>query len=182
MSNEYPKIKGLIYEMEEYLYELKDINSLKNPTRITFLVSQYKKDLKNLLEIIEKYLKISKNVKNNEKEKEEIRQFKKKYQQIHAQLETNVKYQKLKFELAPSKKANNHPELLHELVCVLLKDKKISKNSYFISDESLVSDFATTQKFLDSLSKFREKYNLKKIKLTDTIWEIVEKMHKFKSF
>lgn len=186
----YSKIKGLAYEMEEYLYELKEISSDTKPQRVDFLVKEYKKDLKTIIKLTEEYLmgvngskKIS---KKQEVEKKEVSEIQNKHSSIIENLEKmkkgrkNSKTQKakLKIEMAPQEKVYKYPELLHELVCSLMGED-FEESDYVVSDESMVKDFVYDIKSLKALSKFEKKYNLKKLKFDDYLWIIVENMYKF---
>lgn len=189
----YSKIKGLAYEMEEYLYELKEISPETKPQRVDFLVKEYKKDLKTIIKLTEEYLmgvngskKIS---KKQEEEKKEVSEIQNKHSSIIENLEKMKKggkkpktqKAKLKIEMASQEKVYKHPELLHELICALMGED-FEESDYVVSDESTVKDFAYDIKSLKALSKFEKKYNLKKLKFNDYLWIIVENMYKFRPF
>ena len=95
---------------------------------------------------------------------------------------TNSTYQIKYISAKKIEKVDLYPDHLHELVCVLLKSKKIKKGEYLVTDESIVSHFIDKKEDLKILSKLEKKYNLKKIKLKDHLCDIVEKMHSFMPF
>lgn len=166
----YSKIKGLSYEMEEYLYELKSTTSESDPQRVDFLVKEYKQDLVEFLELTGKSLKSL-----SEEQRKEVLELNSKYDAIYNNLKEIEKSKKIE-------KVDLYPDHLRELVCVLLKSKKIKKGEYLVTDESIVSHFIDKKEDLKILSKLEKKYNLKKIKLKDHLCDIVEKMHSFMPF
>ena len=166
----YSKIKGLSYEMEEYLYELKHTISENDPQRVDFLVKEYKQDLIKFLDLMRKSLKGL-----SEEQEKEVLELNFKYDAIYNNLKAIEKTKKME-------RVDLHPDHLRELVCALLGSKKIKRGEYFATDESIVSHFIDGKEGLKTLSKLEKKYNLKKIKLTDYLCDIVEKMYSFKPF
>ena len=166
----YSKIKGLSYEMEEYLYELKYTTSESDPQRVDFLVKEYKRDLINFLDLTGKDLKSL-----SGEQKEEVLELNLKYGAIHDNLKLIEKIKKIE-------RVNLYPDHLYELVCALLGGKKIKKGEYLATDESIVSHFIEKKEDLKRLSKLERKYRLNKIKLTDLLCDITEKMYFFKPF
>ena len=156
--------------MEEYLYELKHTISENDPQRVDFLVKEYKQDLIKFLDLMRKSLKGL-----SEEQEKEVLELNFKYDAIYNNLKAIEKTKKME-------RVDLHPDHLHELVCVLLKSKKIKKGEYLVTDESIVSHFIDKKEDLKILSKLEKKYNLKKIKLKDHLCDIVEKMHSFMPF
>ena len=165
----YSKIKGLSYEMEEYLYELKHTISENDPQRVDFLVKEYKQDLIKFLDLMRKSLKGL-----SEEQEKEVLELNFKYDAIYNNLKAIEKTKKME-------RVDLHPDHLNELICALLGKKKIKKEEYSVTEESVVSHFIE-KKDLKRLSKLEKKYKLKKIKLTDYLCDIVEKMYSFKPF
>ena len=158
--------------MEEYLYELQNTTSESNPQRVDFLVKEYKQDLVKFLDLTGKDLKSL-----SEEQKEEVLELNSKYSAIYKNLK----------ELESSKakrreRVDLYPDHLHELICALLGSKKIKRGEYLVTDESIVSHFIDKKEDLEMLSKLERKYRLKKIKLTDYLCDITERMYFFKPF
>lgn len=169
----YSKIKGLSYEMEEYLYELQHTTSESEPQRVDFLVKEYKKDLINFLDLTGKDLKSL-----SKEQKEEVLELNFKYNAIYKNL---IIAEEAAEKIRKTERVNLYPDHLNELICALLGKKKIKKEEYSVTEESVVSHFIE-KKDLKRLSKLEKKYKLKKIKLTDYLCDIIEKMYSFAPF
>ena len=88
-----------------------------------------------------------------------------------------IEWKKMKFERPPIEKVYFYPEYLNELVCALMEEQ-VSPEDYIVSDESMVSDFWILGGELPkTVLKLQEKYGLKELKMSDYIWEVVEKMY-----
>jgi hypothetical protein len=179
----FSKIKGLSYEMEEYLYELKDMSIKNNPERMGFLIVKYKEDLIELLKLTSGDLKGL-----SVPQKTEVLEIKLKYDAVCEnlkELESKRALKTSKGKEAPlphSEKINKHPAHVEELAKSIQKNKKLKKDFYYITDDSVFSDFFSDESEMKVLASLEKKYNLKKIKLTDKLWKIVENMHKFRPF
>ncbi len=100
---EYPKIKGLVYEIEEYFYEIKLTKVEDSPERIVFLVEKYEEHLNSIIKlsrnIIKKYKRLEERKKPfpekcNPEYKNKIKEIKKiheKYLNISDRLEKIIK-------------------------------------------------------------------------------------------
>ena len=99
--------------------------------------------------------------------------FSKKYKENFDKIE----WKKMKFERPPIEKVYFYPEYLNELICALMEEQ-VSPEDYIVSDESMVSDFWILGGELPkTVLKLQEKYGLKELKMSDYIWEVVEKMY-----
>ena len=168
----FSKIKGLSYEMEEYLYELKSVTSDIDHERVSFLTREYEKDLADFLDLSKGDLKSL-----SLEQKEEILELREKYEMVQQNL---IEF-KNESNLA-KEQSSPYSDIFEELIVAMLGKPKAKTKKYRIMKDTLISDFLFRKEDLKVLSKLEKKYNLKKIGLKDRIWDIAEKMYNFRPF